>query len=60
MEVPDLLPMVPIRWLDIAYLHGLSLTTVLTRYASTTYMYLSPILPSLQKNIVLFLCGFGC
>jgi hypothetical protein len=60
MEVPDLLPMVPIRWLDIAYLHGLSLTTVLTRYASTTYMYLSPILPSLQKNIVLFLCCFGC
>jgi hypothetical protein len=25
IEVPDLLPMVPIRWLDIACLHGLSL-----------------------------------
>jgi hypothetical protein len=24
MRVPDLLPMVPIRWLGIAYLHGLS------------------------------------
>jgi hypothetical protein len=26
--VPDLLPMVPVRWLGIACLHGLSLTTV--------------------------------
>ena len=49
MGVPDLLPMVPIRWLGIACLHGLSLTTVSTRYASTTSMYLSPILLSLQK-----------
>jgi hypothetical protein len=49
MWVPDLLPMVPVQWLIIASLHGLSLTTVLTRYASTTSMYLSPILVSLQK-----------
>jgi hypothetical protein len=49
MGVPNLLPVVPVRWLDIAYLHGLSLTTVSTRYASTTSMYLSPILLSLQK-----------
>jgi hypothetical protein len=49
MGVPVLLPMVPIQWLDIAYLHGLSLTTVSTRYASTTSMHLSPILLSLQK-----------
>jgi hypothetical protein len=47
MGVPDLLPMVPVRWLDIAYLHDL--TTVLTRYASTTSMYMSPILLSLRK-----------
>jgi hypothetical protein len=47
--VPNLLPMVPIRWLDIACLHDLSLTTVSTRYASTTSMYLSPILLSLQN-----------
>jgi hypothetical protein len=47
--VPDLLPMVPVGWLDIACLNGLSLTTVSTRYASTTSMYLSPILLSLQK-----------
>jgi hypothetical protein len=31
MQIPDLLPMVPIRWLDIACLHGLSFTTMLTR-----------------------------
>ena len=49
MGVSDLLPMVPVRWLGIACLHGLSLTTVSTRYASTTSMYLSPILLSLQK-----------
>jgi hypothetical protein len=49
MGVPDLLPMVLIRWLDIVYLHGISLTTVLTQYASTTYLYMSSILPSLQK-----------
>jgi hypothetical protein len=48
MGVPDLLPMVPVRWLGIAYLHGISLTTVLTWYASTTSMYMSPILLSLQ------------
>jgi hypothetical protein len=55
MGVPDLLPMVPIRWLAIAYLHGLSLTTVSTRYASTTFMYMSPILLPLQK---LLCCSF--
>jgi hypothetical protein len=49
MGIPDLLPMVPIRWLSIACLHGLSLTTVSTRYASTTSMYMSLILMSLQK-----------
>jgi hypothetical protein len=49
MGVPDLLHMVPVRWLRIACLHGLSLTTVSTQYASTTSMYLSPILLSLQK-----------
>jgi hypothetical protein len=47
--VPDLLSMVPIRWLDMAYLYGLSLTTMSTRYSSTTSMYLSPILMSLKK-----------
>jgi hypothetical protein len=51
MGVPDLLHTVPIRWLTIACLHGLSLTTVLTRYASTTFMYMSPILLSLQKRL---------
>ena len=45
----DLLLMVPVRWLDIACLYGFSLTMVSTRYASTTSMYLSPILLSLQK-----------
>jgi hypothetical protein len=49
MGVPDLLSMVPVRWLGIAYLHGLSLTMVLTRYASTASTYLSPILLSLQE-----------
>jgi hypothetical protein len=48
MGVSDLLHM-PVRWLDIACLYGISLTTVLTQYASTTSMYLSPILLSLQK-----------
>jgi hypothetical protein len=47
--VPDLLPMILVRWLGIACLRGLSLTTVSTRYASNTSMYLSPILLSLQK-----------
>jgi hypothetical protein len=49
MGVPDLLPMVPVRWLSIACLHDLSLTTASTRYASTTSMYQSPILLSFQK-----------
>jgi hypothetical protein len=44
MGVPDLLPMVPVRWLDIVCLRGISLTMVSTRYASTASMYLSPIL----------------
>jgi hypothetical protein len=48
MGVPDLMPMVSVRWLDIACLHDISLTTVSTRYASTTYVYLSPIVLSLQ------------
>jgi hypothetical protein len=51
MGVPDLLPMVPVRWLDIACLHGLSLTMVSTSYASTTSLYLSLIFLSLQKNL---------
>jgi hypothetical protein len=54
MWVPNLLPVVLVRWLDIAYLHGLSLTTVSTRYASTTSMYLSLILLSLQKLLCCF------
>jgi hypothetical protein len=49
MGVPDLLHMVPVRWLGITCLHGLSHTTVSSWYASTTSMYLSPILLSLQK-----------
>jgi hypothetical protein len=49
MGVPDLMPMVPFRWLGIACLHGLSLTTMSNRYTSTTSMYLSPILLSLPK-----------
>jgi hypothetical protein len=32
MRVPDLLPMVPIRWLGIACLHDLSFTTMSTRF----------------------------
>jgi hypothetical protein len=55
MGVPDLLPMVPVRWLGIACLHDLSLITVTTRYAFTTSMYLSPILLLLQK---LLCCSF--
>jgi hypothetical protein len=55
MGVSDMLPMVTIRWLGIACLHGLSLTMVLTRYASTTSMYLSSILLSLQE---LLCCSF--
>jgi hypothetical protein len=55
MRVPDLLPMVPIRWLVIVCLYGISLTMVSTRYTSTTSMYLSPILLSLQK---LLCCSF--
>jgi hypothetical protein len=49
MGVTDLLPMVPVQWLGIACLHGLFLTMVLTWYASTNSMYLSPIILSLQK-----------
>jgi hypothetical protein len=30
MGVPNLLYMVPVRWLGITYLHGISLTTMLT------------------------------
>jgi hypothetical protein len=64
MGVIDLLPMVPVRWLDIACLRGLFLTMVSTRYASTTSMYLSPIFLSLEKllccsSIVLGVC-FCC
>jgi hypothetical protein len=47
--VTDLLPMVLVQWLDIACLHGIFLTTMSTRYASTASMYMSPILMSLQK-----------
>jgi hypothetical protein len=47
--VPDLLPMVPVRWLDIACLHGISLIIVSTQYASTTSIYLPHILLPLQK-----------
>jgi hypothetical protein len=49
MWVTDLMPMVSVRWLGIACLHGLFLTTVSTRYASTASMYLSSILMLLQK-----------
>jgi hypothetical protein len=49
MWVPDLMPMLPVRWLDIACLHGISLTMVSSRYASTTSMCMSPILLLLQK-----------
>jgi hypothetical protein len=50
--VTDLLSMVPVRWLYIVCLHGLSLTTLLTRYASTTSLYMSLILLSLQNYCV--------
>jgi hypothetical protein len=59
MWVPDLLPMLPVRWLNIACLLGLSLTTVSTRYASTTSMYLSPILLALQKLLCCFSVVLG-
>jgi hypothetical protein len=59
MGVPDLLPMISVRWLGIAYLHDISLTTVSTRYASTTSMYLSPILLSLQKLLCCFSVVLG-
>jgi hypothetical protein len=49
MGVPDLLPMVLVQWLGIACPYVLSFITVSTRYVSTTSMYLSPILLSLQK-----------
>jgi hypothetical protein len=49
MGVPDLLPMIPIRWLDNVCLHGLSFTTVSTRYGYTTSMYVTLMLSSLQK-----------
>jgi hypothetical protein len=60
MGVPDLLSTVLVRWLNIACLHGLSLTTISTQYASTTSMYLSPIILSLKKLLCLFLYCFGC
>jgi hypothetical protein len=53
MGVTDLLPMVPVRWLDIACLHGLFLTMMSTRYASAASMYLSPILLSCKKHCVI-------
>jgi hypothetical protein len=56
MGVPDLLPMVHGRWLDIICLHGISLIMVPIRYASTASMYISPILLSLQKLWVLVFC----
>ena len=37
--VPDLLPMVPIRWLGIACLHGLSFITMLTRLVKSKKYY---------------------
>jgi hypothetical protein len=50
--------MVPVRWLDIAYLQGLYLTTMSTRYASI-FFYVSVIHPSvIAKIIVLFLLLF--
>jgi hypothetical protein len=57
--VLDLLPMVPVRWLGIACLHGFSLTTMSTRYASTASMYLSPILLSLQELLCCFSVVLG-
>jgi hypothetical protein len=59
MGIPDLLPMIPVQWLDIACLHGLSLTTMSTRYASTTSVPVThPFI--IAKIIVLFLRCFGC
>jgi hypothetical protein len=55
----DLMPMVLVRWLGIAYLHGIFLIMVSTRYASTTTMYLSPILLSLQKLLCCFFVVLG-
>jgi hypothetical protein len=49
MRVIALLPMVPVRWLGIACLHGFFLNTALIWYASIASMYMSPILLSLQK-----------
>jgi hypothetical protein len=57
--VTDLLHMVPVRWLGIDYLHGLFLTTVSTRYASIAFMYLSPILLSLQRLLCCSSIVFG-
>jgi hypothetical protein len=59
MGITDLLHMVPVQWLGIACLHGLFLTTVSTRYASTASMYLSPILVSLQKLLCCFYVVLG-
>jgi hypothetical protein len=55
----DLLPMVPVRWLDITCLHGISLTMVSTQYASTTSIYMSLILMSLQKLLCCSLVVLG-
>jgi nucleoside recognition membrane protein YjiH len=52
--VPDLMHMVPVRWLVIVCLYGISLTMVSTQYASTTSMYMSHILWSLQKLLCYF------
>jgi hypothetical protein len=59
MGVLDLLAMVPVRWLGITCLQDLSLTTVSTRYASTTSMYMSPILLPLQKLLCFFSVVLG-
>ena len=59
MGVTDLLHMVPVQWLGIACLHGLFLTMVLTWYASTNSMYLSPIILSLQKLLCCSSVGLG-
>jgi hypothetical protein len=37
--VPDLLPMVPIRWLVIACLHGISFTTISTHLVKSKKLY---------------------
>jgi hypothetical protein len=54
MGITDLVHMVPVQWLGIACLHGLFLTMVSTRYASIAFMYLSPILVSLQQLLCCF------